>query len=188
MGLNIGKLRVDKTPEHDNMFTPYYAVEPILKYIPKDKKIWCPFDKEWSAFYQTFVRGGYDVVRSHIDEGQDFFEYEPDDYDIIVSNPPYSIKDDIIERLYNLGKPFAVLLPLDSLQGRRRYESFKNGIQILTFDQRIGFHRIYSMDKTVEGTPFAAIYFCKDLLPNDLIIERLTKYNKPLICDFVEGD
>lgn len=58
MGLNIGKLRVGKTPEHDNMFTPYYAVEPILKYIPKDKKIWCPFDKEWSAFYKTFVRGG----------------------------------------------------------------------------------------------------------------------------------
>lgn len=180
MGLNIGQLTVSKTPEHQEMYTPYYAVAPLLKYVQKDKKIWCPFDKEWSAYYQTFVRGGYQVIRSHIDEGQDFFTYEPDDYDMIISNPPYSIKDDIIERLYELNKPFAVLLPLDSLQGRRRFESFKNGVQLLTFDQRIGFHRMGRMDKPVEGTPFAAVYYCKDLLPKDLIVERLEKFDQSL--------
>lgn len=25
-------------------YTPYYAVDPILKYIDKTKTIWCPFD------------------------------------------------------------------------------------------------------------------------------------------------
>lgn len=58
MALNVGFLVSSKTPEHQEMYTPYYAVKPITKYIPKDKIIWCPFDKEWSAFYQTFVRGG----------------------------------------------------------------------------------------------------------------------------------
>jgi len=58
MANNIGYLMSSKTPEHQEMYTPHYAVEPILKYIPKSWKVWCPFDKEWSAFYQEFVRGG----------------------------------------------------------------------------------------------------------------------------------
>ena len=58
MGLNIGHLTSSKTPEAQEMYTPHYAVKPIMKYIPKDKKIWTPFDKEWSAFYQEFFGGG----------------------------------------------------------------------------------------------------------------------------------
>lgn len=151
-----------------------------MKYIKKDKKIWCPFDKEWSAFYQEFKQNGYNVIRSHIDEGKDFFFYEPDDYDIIVSNPPFSIKDKILERLYELNKPFAILLPMNSLQGISRYKYFKHGIQMLAFDQRIGFHNQNSMDVPIEGSPFATAYFCKDILPKDLIVEHLEKYNKAL--------
>lgn len=32
---NIGYLTSSKTPEHQELYTPYYAVEPIVKYIPK---------------------------------------------------------------------------------------------------------------------------------------------------------
>lgn len=58
MASNIGYLTSSQTDEAQEMYTPFYAVEPILKYISKDKKIWCPFDEEWSAFYQSFKRGG----------------------------------------------------------------------------------------------------------------------------------
>ena len=58
MAINTGYLTAERTAESNEMYTPYYAVDPILKYIPKDKKIWCPFDEEWSAFYQTFKQGG----------------------------------------------------------------------------------------------------------------------------------
>ena len=58
MANNKGYLTASSTDESNEMYTPYYAVEPILKYIPKSKKVWCPFDKEWSAFYQLFTRGG----------------------------------------------------------------------------------------------------------------------------------
>lgn len=125
--------------------------------------------------------GGYNVVRSHIDDGQDFFKYEPDDYDIIVSNPPFTIKDKILERLYELEKPFAILLPLNSLQGQSRFKYFEQGLQLLSFDQRIGYHNLNSMDKTVEGSPFATAYFCRNLLPRDLIIEKLDKFDRSLI-------
>ena len=29
---------------NDECYTPDYGVTPILKYIPKDAKVWCPFD------------------------------------------------------------------------------------------------------------------------------------------------
>lgn len=181
MANNIGYLTSSKTPEHQELYTPYYAVKPIVKYIPKDYKIWCPFDMEWSSFYQTFKENGFDVIRSHIDEGKDFFLYEPDDYDAIISNPPFNIKDQILKRLYDLNKPFAVLLPLNTLQGKTRYKYFKNGIQMLSFDQRIGFHNGQNMNSTIEGSPFATAYFCRNLLPKDLIIEKLNKYEKGLL-------
>lgn len=181
MAKNIGYLTSKRTPEVQENYTPYYAVDPIIKYISKDKKIWCPFDKEWSAFYQSFKRGGYNVVRSHIDEGQDFFTYEPDSYDIIISNPPFNIKDEILKRLYELNKPFAILLPMNSLQGKTRYEFFKKGIQLLSFDGRIGFHNLDNMDKHIKGNSFATAYFCRDVLPKDLIIEELIEYEKELV-------
>ena len=52
---------------------------------------------------------------------------------------------------------------------------------MLSFDQRIGFHNGQNMNSTIEGSPFATAYFCKNLLPKDLIIEKLNKYEKGLL-------
>lgn len=46
MGLNTGYLKAERTEESNEQYTPFYAVDPITKYIPKTKKIWCPFDCE----------------------------------------------------------------------------------------------------------------------------------------------
>lgn len=65
MGLNTGYLKAERTEESNEQYTPYYAVEPILKYIPDGAKVWTPFDREWSAFYQSFkARGGGIVGRA----------------------------------------------------------------------------------------------------------------------------
>lgn len=180
MGQNKGYLTAARDEQSNEQYTPFYAVEPITKYIPKDKKIWCPFDAEWSAFYQTFTGGGWDTTRSSIEEGQDFFEYAPEDFDVIVSNPPFTKKDEVLRRLYELGKPFAILLPLNSLQGVSRHEYFKQGIQLLAFDKRIAFHSPQNMEEYKKGVSFATCYFCKDILPRDLIVEELKEYKKPL--------
>lgn len=179
MALNIGYLQSDK--ENNELYTPLYAVDPILKYIPKDKIIWCPFDEEWSAFYRRLKEEGYNVVRSSLKDGQDFFTYEPNKWDMIVSNPPFSSKDKVSERLYSFKKPFAILLPLNSLQGKTRFKFFTQGIQLLSFDSRISFHKPDSMDIVIKGSPFATAYFCKDLLPRDLIVEELKFYEKSLV-------
>jgi len=86
----------------------------------------------------------------------------------------------VLRRLYEIGKPFAILLPLNSLQGVSRFEFFKQGIQLLSFDKRIGFHSPDNMEEFKKGASFATIYFCRDILPRDLIVEELTEYQKPL--------
>ena len=68
----------------------------------------------------SFRGGGYKVICSHLNNGEDFFTFEPKDYDLIISNPPFSKKDAVIKRLYELGKPFAILLPIQSLQSKER--------------------------------------------------------------------
>lgn len=182
MGINTGYLKSNRTIAGDEVYTPFYAVEPLLKYIPKDWVIWMPFDEDWSAFYQLFTEKGYKVIRTSIQDGYDFFSYEPQEhYDVIISNPPFSKKDVVLERVDRLGKPFALLLPIASLQGERRYNTcFRNGIEYLGFDLRIDYHTRGDFEAYRKGNHFASAYFCRGVLPSPLIIEHLNKYERPL--------
>lgn len=99
----------------------------------------------------------------------------------MISNPPFSKKDQVLKRAYDLGKPFALLLPANSIQGKSRYKLFKNGIEMLCFDGRIPFHINGDFEHYTRGTAFASAYFCKDILPEKLILRELVEYEKPLI-------
>ena len=176
MPLNVGYLTAKTDKASDETYTPECAVTAILPYIKKESTIWCPFDiKGQSKYIDVFEREGFKVIHSHIDEGKNFFEYEPEeDYDVIISNPPFSIKDMILKRLSELNKPYAMLLPLPTLQGQKRFEYLK-GSQALIFDKRINYYRDKEMKEVQPGVSFASIYICKDFLPQDLIFNELAK-------------
>ena len=78
--LNIGYLTFDTTAYGDEMYTPFYAVAPLVKHLKNSgyKTIWCPFDEEWSAYVRMFKEEGFNVIRSSLSDGKDFFQYEPD--------------------------------------------------------------------------------------------------------------
>ena len=61
---------------NDECYTPDYGVKPILKYIPKDAVVWCPFDTLDSEFVKQISKT-HQVIFSHICDGKDFYEYEP---------------------------------------------------------------------------------------------------------------
>ena len=170
---NKGYLTAKTDKQSDEYYTPPKAVTCLLKYIPQQfKTIWCPFDKDNSSYVQELEKAGYNVISSHIDNGENFFYYSPKEYDCIISNPPFSLKDQVLKRLRELDKPFAILLPLPSLQGQSRFEYLKD-CQALIFDKRINFYRDEERTELVKGVAFASIYICKDFLPKDLIFERL---------------
>lgn len=174
MGLNKGYLTAKTDVKSDEYFSPDEVVERIIKYIPKDyKTIWCPFDTDKSPYVKILKSHDYNVIHSHIDENKNFFFYEPEeDYDCIISNPPFSLKDDILKRLYELKKPYAILLPLPSLQGQKRFEYIKN-CEALIFDKRVNFFQDIDRTISTKGVSFASIYVCKSFLPEKLIFEKL---------------
>ncbi len=155
----------------DEYYTPKILVEPILKYIPEGSTIWCPFDTEDSEFVRIFKEHNFNVIYSHIWTGQDFFDYEPDiEYDYIISNPPFSRKLEVLKRLYQLNKPFAMLLglPILNYQVIGNFFVGKN-LQLLIVDKKVSFD-----GKT---SSFNNSYFCKDILPENLIFVHLEHNN-----------
>ena len=176
MALNKGYLTAKTDKASDEVYTPSYAVKPILKYITmKDypATVWCPFDTEESEFVKLIRAEGHKVINSHIDEGKNFFYWEPEEkYDYIISNPPFSIKDDILKRLYELNKPYAMLLPIPSLQGQKRFPYIKD-CQALIFDKRINYFKDLITKEIQKGVSFGSFYLCRDFLPQDLIFEEL---------------
>lgn len=172
MAVNKGYLTAKTNKASDEYFTPEYAVKPLLKYFERNQLIWCPFDKKDSAFVSILEGAGHRVIASHIDNGENFFFYKPEDYDIIISNPPFSCKDAVLARLTELKSPYAMLLPLPTLQGQSRFKYLKD-CQALIFDKRINFYQDEERTKIVKGVAFASIYICKDFLPKDLIFEEL---------------
>lgn len=173
MSINKGYLTAKTDKASDEYFTPPEAVKPLLRFIPTDKVLWCPFDKATSSYVHVFEEAGYSVLHSHIDEGKNFFFYEPEEpYDIIISNPPFSVKDDILRRLTELNKPYAMLLPLPTLQGQKRFDDLV-GSEALIFDKRINFFTDEAQTQMAKGVAFASIYVCKGILPEKLIFERL---------------
>jgi len=157
-----------KQGPNDELYTPRYAVLPLIKYIPKDKIIWECTDFGESEITKTFNEFGYNVVASYKDN-LDFLNDKPKfQFDIIVTNPPYSKKNEFLERAYELGKPFAFLLPLTTLEGRFRGRLFREyGVEVLILDKRINFL------KQKKNIWFNTSWFCWKLLPKQLIFEEV---------------
>ena len=153
----------------DEQYTPAYAVAPIIKYIPKDKTVWCPFDTENSEFILALKAAGINTVHSHICTGQDFFNYEPMKWGMIVSNPPFSKKQQVVERCLSFGKPFALILSNLWLNSSAPVRLFKDKeMQMLLFDKRIQFTE-------KNAAYFGSSYFCYKVLPKQIVFENLSR-------------
>ena len=98
---------------NDEHYTPIYAIEPIIKYLKPGAKILCPFDNHESNFNIVLREKGFDVTNTHIEMGYDFFNIKVDKarkFDYIISNPPYSLKFEVLSKLFEIGVPFGMLL------------------------------------------------------------------------------
>lgn len=123
----------------DDFQTPAHAIVPLLPYIPADWKIWeCASGK--GNLVKALRQQGYVVTGTDILKGKDFLTYQPENFDCIITNPPFSLKQPFLERAYELGKPFAFLLPLTTFETAARQRLFKkHGIEVIMFDRRINF-------------------------------------------------
>lgn len=166
----------------DDQWTPRETVELLLPHIKhlKDKIIWCPFDTAESQFVRVLQDNGYKVVYSHIETGQDFFSYEPDKWDIILSNPPYKDKRLYWERALSFGKPFALLLPVNILSDSIINATMKGrekDFQLLIPSRRTRFYN-RATGKVGNQPTFKAAYFGVKFFKQQLILADLPNLKK----------
>ena len=108
----------------DEWYTDQDIVDKCLEILdaPQGSTILCPFDSDESKFVQTLKAQGFKVIygiTDFIDSEQDY------ECDYIVTNPPFSLKDQIIERVFKYGKRTVLVLPLDTMGGKARRKLFK---------------------------------------------------------------
>lgn len=165
-----------KFNKNDEYYTPAYAVFPILKHLKPNSTIWCPFDKDFSKFVEVFESNGHSVIHTHIEDGYDFFDVDIPKCDYIISNPPYSLKTEVFEKLYEIGKPFAMLINFQGIfDNKKRFELFKNNfVEMLWINPRVNYINP-NCDKKVQGVPFQSGYLCSNILPNQLMFEGVSR-------------
>ena len=150
--------------DSDNYITNKYEWERIKDYIPTDKIIWSPFycDGKQKEYFKEL---GYDIIH----EDKDFFSYTPE-YDIIIDNPPFSKKNEILNKLNDLNKPFIIICPSMMLSYKYFQTNFKDkNIQLIIPYKRMNFKHLNSNKKNY-SPPFASFYYCYKMnLPKDII-------------------
>ena len=140
--------KIDK----DHIATPEWLVTRIfdLINIKSFRSIWFPFDNYDSEFKLKADELGLNYKATHKfdSEENDFFTTQPPkDCDLMISNPPFSQQNKILERTFilidaDIIKSFALLLPLSTLETPFRaklYEQYKDKISIIVLKRRVKF-------------------------------------------------
>jgi len=164
------------TKKQDEFYTPEYAIEPLLKYVNSNLAVWCPFDTNESNFVKMLKNNGNAVKNTHISNGDDFFNIDID-CDVIISNPPYSLKGEVFDRLFKLNKKFAMLVGVVGLfESEKRFSMFEaNDFEILYFNKRVAYFKDYTEQKPSLNPPFSSVYICRGLLPKQICFDRIIK-------------
>jgi hypothetical protein len=126
----------------DNFQTPASALDCLLPHLQRDWTIWEPACGKGNLANGLRAHG-FDVRETDInrDEDEDFLRLNPSfHWDAIITNPPFSIKEKFLARCYQLGKPFALLMPITTFDSAKRRSLFhRHGVQVILPNGRVNF-------------------------------------------------
>lgn len=114
---------ITKNVYSDEWYTSQETVDiaiSLLDPIPRSI-ILCPFDSAHSLFVQTLIAMGHEVIYGI----NDFVDGSIRHCHYIITNPPFSIKDKVIKRVYEYGVKTVLILPIDALGGVKRHNLYR---------------------------------------------------------------
>ena len=146
--INNGETRPARKPKSnrraspliDNCQTPPYALDPLYQYLPHGS-FWEPACGKGNIC-EALLNRDRDGIGTDVLDGEeyDYFTYQPDQWDFSVTNPPFSIKYDWLRRSYELGKPFALLVPVKMIGAKKAQDLFKQyGFEWIFLNRRVNF-------------------------------------------------
>lgn len=159
----------------DEWYTPPECVEIIVPFLKQNgyKNILCPFDTEKSAFVSVLISEGFNVTKSHIAEGTDFFNIKNlNKFDAVVSNPPFSKRQDILKRLFESDVPFAMILNFNGLfDSKTRWKMFKEN----NFELIVPCGRMHFFNGVCKGNSpnFQSVYVCHRMAQKQIEFVRI---------------
>lgn len=166
-----------KVSPMDQCETPKYALDPLVQYISKRNAIWEPFAGT-GRMVRHLESFHYRVLGSTIENDENFFDVTCEGYDVIITNPPYSIKYKVLQRCYALGKPFALLVPVETI-GASSAQTFMRayGAEILLLSKRVNFHMPQKgWDSSAQ---FPVLWLCHGILPAPICYGEINYYPEP---------
>lgn len=163
----------------DRCETPGYALDPILPFLPDGVRLWEPACGS-GRIVRRLRHLGYRVIGSDLmqeNPGKNFFTWEPPGgFDCIITNPPYSIKPQWIRRCYQLGRPFALLVPVETIgSGEVQKMMEERGGEILLLDKRVNFYMPLKGDGG--SAQFPTLWLCWNMLPEPIMYGKISRWN-----------
>lgn len=171
----------------DRCQTPAYAIVPLLPYLKPHWVIWEPAagERHLAAALRALTLS-FGVVDTDIIDTPpcNFFECNPPrDFDAIVTNPPYSIKYEWLERCYSLGKPFALLVPVETIGAAKAQRLMeKNGAELLLLDRRVNF-KMPNKGWKGSAAQFPVLWLCWQLLPAPIVYGKLPRQTREVVAE-----
>jgi hypothetical protein len=153
---------VSNMTKGDNYTTPINAFMDLQSFKPQHlTKIYDPFYNDGKAKeYLMDVFPNCDVIH----EARDAFSWMPD-YDVIITNPPFTLKTKVLTWLMQQNKPFMMLLPINQICNKsyRKLDNFHD-IQYIVPNGR------YNFDVEKKSAAwFNCLWYCyKCNLPRDM--------------------
>jgi|TARA_R110000764_G_scaffold171783_1_gene258631 hypothetical protein len=147
---------------NDNYSTPVEYLSIINNFIPTDSIICDPFYND-GLVVNEWKKLNRDIIHLQTD----FFDTKYE-CDIFVSNPPFSSINKILKKLFELDKPFALLIPIQKIAQLKVQLLLKDkNIQLVVCNIYIGF--IKDGERTrCPSQYFAWVCYRMDL-PRDLV-------------------
>lgn len=83
----------------------------------------------------------------------------------------------MLERLFKIGKPFAMLVGVVGLfESQKRFDMFKqNEFEIMYLNRRVSYFKSYDDEKPSLNPPFSSVYVCHKMLPKTIVFEEISK-------------
>jgi hypothetical protein len=144
---NVAKWKGNRREIGEDFFeTPESAILPIRPYIPEGVTtiLECTYGK--GAIGKVLERWGYKVIKRDLypktddTTKADFLTDELPECDMLVFNPPFSLKTQFLKRACESGKPFLFICPITIMETQTRFNLFKeHELSVLNLPNRTNY-------------------------------------------------